>query len=158
MKGQPMHFQSSSFLLRDIPKAPDPTDHLIVQKLRARIPLKNSPVLEYQRITAGLLRMGIQINHLFHELLGVSQLLDHMIQQGLVISRLQQGWRNAPQINKPLVISFQTPFVVHDEDAIRGGFDHGREDLADADTGADGTKTATDTECDGLTCVSANTF
>ncbi len=113
--------------LRHVAEAPDAAHAAAVHALRNGIALEHAAVVELELVEALRLGRGVELLHLPQERLGVAQLLDHVGQRTVVVPRLGDVLRDAPQLDEAAVEQGDVPHAVGGEDAVGGGLERGAE-------------------------------
>jgi hypothetical protein len=67
--------------------------------------------------------MIIEFANVRHEAFTIFELIEHECEQLLVVALLGEFSRNSPQGEKPLVMGGHLALTVHNQNAVRCGFD-----------------------------------
>src|SRR5207247_11275094 len=86
--------------LRDVAKAPHPSDDVAGQPPGLREPLEHAAVLKAKTVAALRVGLGVELLYFRDELIGLFQLVDHDRQRFAVISRFQDRTGDPPPIRE----------------------------------------------------------
>jgi hypothetical protein len=112
-------------LLGHVTEAPHPAHRLPVEPLRHGESLEDPAIAQLDRIEALRLGHPVELSDPRQECLGIDDLIDGGLQQGVVIPALDRLRRDAPHLNEPLVVGNHPPHPVDDQQTIGGRLDRG---------------------------------
>ena len=125
-------------LLGDVAEAPHTTDDVIAQPLRRRVALDRPAVEELEDITRHALGVFVDLSHPADELLRVGEAVDHAAERCRVVTGVEHGLRDRPQLDERAVVGRDLAFHVDDEDRVGGRVECGLEQGVRAFTGGFG--------------------
>src|SRR4030095_15719081 len=111
------------FSVSYITKAPYAPDNIGIDPLREGIALEHSTVFEPEDVKTFPIGMIIEFANVRHEAFTIFELIEHECEQLLVVALLGEFSRNSPQGEKPLVMGGHLALAVHNQNAVRCGFD-----------------------------------
>ena len=106
--------------LRDVAKAPHPSDDVAGQPPGLRETLEHAAVLKAKTIAALRVGLGVELLYFRDELIGLFQLVDHERQRFAVISRFQDRTGDPPHIREFGVEALYSAVRCHYENSVGG--------------------------------------
>ena len=107
-------------LLGDIEKAPDAADDRLVEDMGVGDTIKDAAVTEHQSIPRHHLGLLVQGLHFLEKVFGIGELVEHMLQNFLIIPSRQQRLRNAPHLSEASIRGNHPALVIDNQDAVVG--------------------------------------
>ena len=113
--------------LSDVAEAPDTPHRVPADHLWLGVALVHAAVLEREDVEARRIGPPVELADLDDEGVRVRELLQHVRDQPVVVAGAQQPVREAPQLGELAVEARDLALAVHDQDAVGGGLERGRE-------------------------------